>query len=110
MASSPKATDARTSRSTFSLIWVNRSSNVLRRLSARTNAPTTNETPTRMAMEMAMSRPIRARMLLRAIERDGVGAHVSSPMNFILSSTRSAVGSAISSTILPSLRKITRSA
>ena len=67
MASSPKATDARTSRSTFSLIWVNRSSNVLRRLSARTNEPTTNATPTRIAIAIAMSRPMRARMLLRAI-------------------------------------------
>ena len=54
-------------RSTFWLRLVNRSSNVLRRLSARTNEPTTNETPTRMAMEMAMRRPRRARMLRRAM-------------------------------------------
>ena len=37
------ATVARTSRSTFSLICVNRLSNVLRRLSASTNEPTTND-------------------------------------------------------------------
>src|SRR5215207_1989923 len=63
---SPKAIDERTSRSMPSLICANRSSNVFFRLSASTNDPTTNATPARIEIAIAIVRPRRARMLLRA--------------------------------------------
>ncbi len=58
---------ARTSRSTSSPSSWKRLSNVARRLSARTNEPTTNETLAVIANKMASVRPQRARMLLRAM-------------------------------------------
>ena len=61
--------------------------------------------PAMTASDVSSSRPLRARMFFSASLNM---AH--SPKRFMRSSTRSAVGSSISSTTLPSARKMTRSA
>ena len=63
---SPKASLVRTSRSVCELMSVNSESNPPRSESASTNDPTTNDTPMTIATAMAISRPMRARMLRRA--------------------------------------------
>ena len=62
----PNASLLRTSRSVCELMSVNSELKPARIESASTNEPTTNETPMMMATAMAMSRPMRARMLRRA--------------------------------------------
>ena len=67
--------------------------------------PARKDVPRMTAREVSSSRPLRARMPFRASLNIG-----HSPKRFMRSSTRSAVGASISSTTLPSARKITRSA
>ena len=82
----------------------NRSLNDLARVSEKMNVPARNDVPRMTASDVSSRRPFRARMPFSAKLNIG-----QSPNRFIRSSTRSAVGSVISSTTLPSARKITHS-
>ena len=78
-----------------------RSSNVEFMVSASTSTPLMKATPRATARNVAMSRPLCSKMPRRATLRTAQA----SPNCFMRSSTFSAVGSAISSTMRPSLRK-----
>ena len=75
-------------------------------VSVSTSVPAVNATPRITARAVVTSRSFRASRLCRTILN--ISAH--SPKRFSRSSTRSAVGSRISSTIRPSARNTMRSA
>ena len=75
-------------------------------VSVSTSVPAVNATPSITARAVVTSRSFRANSPCRTILN--IAAH--SPKRFIRSSTRSAVGSRISSTIRPSARNTIRSA
>ena len=103
---SPSMTsDERTNASVEAYALANSLSKLPLMVSVNTNTPDRNAVPAMTASAVSTRRPLRLQMFFRLSLNIG-----HSPKCFMRSSTRSAVGSIISSTILPSARKITRSA